>query len=383
MRVLIVGAGVAGLTLAARLAQQDREIVLVERAAEPQEGYAIGLYPFGSCVLHGIGAHDDFMAAGHPVGTYALADGAGRPLQTMDMKVLTEGIGPMVMLGRAELIDVLGRAAGVPVHRGTTPTALAQDGEGVEVTFDDGSHDRFDVVVACDGISSDTRARVFGPQPGFDTGWVLWTWWGDADRFDPAVVREHWGRGWFFGAYPAPGRVMCAAGGPAATFLAPTDHGAAQDGAAVAALLRTRIRPLVDTDPAVATAVDEIDRAYAWPMRDVRSQRWSHDRVVLCGDAAVAFLPTAGVGASNALRAAAALADELSRADASAVPLALELYERRCRSVVERNQTESRRLARLMFVRSKPIGWARDQLARRYKPERVLDQIIASAHQPF
>ena len=363
MRVLIVGAGVAGLTLAARLAQQNREPIVVERATDVEQGYAIGLYPLGSCVLHGIHAYDEFVAAGQIVETYELADGAGRRLQTMDMKVLTDDVGPMVMLGRAELLGLLERAAGVPVRRAMTVTELHQDPDGVDVTFADGTVDRFDLVVAADGINSAIRERVFGPQPGFDTGWVLWTWWADADRFDPVIVREFWGRGWFFGAYPSPGQTMCAAGGAAADFTTSAADRDGGNGADVAALLRDRIQPLAGNDPSIAGAIDDLDRAYAWPIRDVRSSRWFDGRVALCGDAAAAFLPTAGVGASNALRGAAALADELSRADASSIPLALELYEKRCRNVVERNQTDSRRLARLMFVRNELVGWARDQLA--------------------
>lgn len=383
MRVLVVGAGVAGLTLAARLARQGREPVVVERAADTDRGYAIGLYPLGSCVLHGIGAYDEFVAAGQIVETYELADGAGRPLQTMDLKVLTEGIGPMVMLGRSDLLALLERACGVPVRRGTTVSGVAHDPDGVDVTFDDGTRDRFDLLVACDGIASATRERIFGPQPGFDAGWVLWTWWAESHRVDAATFREYWGHGWFFGVYPSPGQVMCAAGGPASRFAAPVTDGTAGDGTALAALLRARVQPLTSIDVSIAAAIDDLESAYAWPMRDVRSRRWSDGRVVLCGDAAVAFLPTAGVGASNALRVAAALGDELSRSDASSIPLALELYEKRCRTVVERNQTDSRRLARLMFVDSRPIGFVRDQLARRYKPERVLSQIIGSVHRPF
>ncbi len=95
------------------------------------------------------------------------------------------------------------------------------------------------------------------------------------------------------------------------------------------------------------------------------------------------FLPTAGVGASNAMRAAAALADELSRADSGTSPLALELYEKRCRSVVEDNQSESRRLARAMFVSRSPLVWVRDQFARHYPAERMLASIIKTAREPF
>ncbi len=176
---------------------------------------------------------------------------------------------------------------------------------------------------------------------------------------------------------------MCAAGGPAADFAARPSGAGVDTGAAVAARLRERVQPLARVNRSVAGAIDDLADAYVWPMRDVRSRRWADGRVALCGDAAVVFLPTAGVGASNALRGAAALADELSRADASTVSLALELYEKRCRRIVERNQTDSRRLARVMFVRNTAVGWARDQVARRYKPEKVLGQIIASMHQPF
>jgi 2-polyprenyl-6-methoxyphenol hydroxylase-like FAD-dependent oxidoreductase len=382
VRVLIVGAGVAGLALAGRLAQQGRDVLVVERDTDRSGGYAIGLYPLGSCVLHGLGLYDDFLGAGQVVGTYRMADGAGRPMQTIDMQVLTDGVGPMVMIDRAELLALLERAATVTIRRGTTVASLQQDAHGVDVTFDDGRQARFDLVVGCDGIGSATRERIMGPQPGFDAGWLLWTWWADAARFEVDAVREHWGRGWFFGAYPSPGHVMCAAGGPA-SWGDPTEQGAAGAAAEVAALLRARLRPLVDRDPAVAGAVDDLDLAHRWPMRDVRSARWCEGRVVLCGDSAVAFLPTAGVGASNALRAAAALADELSRADAASVPLALELYEQRCRRVIERNQTDSRRLARALFVGNPALGWVRDQVARRTSPERALGQIIASVHQPF
>ena len=118
-------------------------------------------------------------------------------------------------------------------------------------------------------------------------------------------------------------------------------------------------------------------------MRDVRAERWISGRVALCGDAAVGFLPTAGAGASEAIRAATVLADELSRADASSVVQALTAYEQRCRTAVERNQHDSRRLARAMFVDRPALVWARDQLARRYPAGRALAQVVASMRQPL
>ena len=228
-------------------------------------------------------------------------------------------------------------------------------------------------MVACDGIESSTRELVFGPAKGYDSGWIFWTWWADAARFEPTVAREWWGAGYVFGAYPAPGQVMCGAGGP-------RDDLSGRD---VRSMVTHHLAELIDHTPVVGAAIEDVDTAYSWAMRDVRANRWVDRRVVLCGDAAVGFMPTAGVGASNAMRAAAGLADELSRANGSSVPLALELYEKRCRSVIERSQTDSRRLARVMFVGPAHLVRARDQLASRIPAKRALSEIVNSAHQPF
>ncbi len=376
MRALIVGAGVAGLTLAARLRQQGRFATVVERASDEQDGYAIGLYPLGSCVLHGLGCYDEFVAQGLVLERYELADHLGQPLQTADMERLSGEVGPWVMTSRRALVELLTRACeGVDIRRGVAPSSLRQAADHVEVTFSDNTAETFDVVLACDGMGSPTRDLVFGPQPNFDAGWVLSTWWTAPDRFPDPVAKEWWGHAWFFGVYPAPGAVMCAAG-------APTDVMNAA-GTGDTSLLLRRLLGSLATDPAIAAALVDATTTYPWAMRDVRARKWVNRRIALCGDAATGFLPTAGVGASNAMRAASALSDELSRADAATVPLALELYEKRCRKAIERNQTESRRLARVMFLRSRALWWTRDQVARRYPAERMLSQIIESTRVPF
>ncbi len=375
MRVLIVGAGVAGLTLASLLEQRGIHPVVVERAPSPEGGYAIGLYPLGSCVLHGLGTYDEFVERGLIVDRYELADHRGRILQSLDMSVLTAEIGPMVMIDRTGLLELLGSTCiDSDIRRGRSVASLDDRGDQVDVEFDDGTGGHFDVVVACDGINSATRRTLLGPQPTFDTGWVLHTWWSEAPGLDRGVVGEWWGRGWFFGVYPAPERVMCAAGGPDAIWGSLDDP---------RGRLRDELAGLVRAVPAVGPAIEDASSTYRWPMSDVRSKRWVQGRVALCGDAAAGFLPTAGVGASNAMRAAAGLADELSRAHAQTVPLALDVYEKRCRRTIEANQTESRRLARIMFLDRARFGWLRDQAARWYPAEKMLSQIIDSVRTPF
>jgi 2-polyprenyl-6-methoxyphenol hydroxylase-like FAD-dependent oxidoreductase len=105
-------------------------------------------------------------------------------------------------------------------------------------------------------------------------------------------------------------------------------------------------------------------------------------RAVLCGDAGTAFLPTAGVGASVALRCAAALGDELSRADARLVPLAIELYEKRTAKTARANQRDSRRLARAMFVENGAASWGRERLIRHTPARAMIGSILAAMRQP-
>jgi 2-polyprenyl-6-methoxyphenol hydroxylase-like FAD-dependent oxidoreductase len=372
--VLVIGAGIAGLTLAGRLCQQGRPPVIVERSVSAESGYAIGLYPLGSCVLHGLGTYDELAGRAVALERYELTSAAGRVLQSFDMTVLTAAAGSLLMVTRTELLGVLESSCErAEMRRGVMVRSLSQAPGGVTVTFDDDSAEEFDAVVGCDGMHSRTRDLIFGRAAGFESGWLLWTWWAGSGPFDPNVAREWCGPGSFFGVYPVPGQVMCAAGGPAR----------AVSGGDVRSLLRRQLGALCHREPAVAAAIDELDEPHAWAMADRRSRGWFEHRVALCGDSAVTFLPTAGVGASAAMRSAAGLADELSRSHAAAVPVAFGRYERRCRNWAERAQSESRRLARAMFVRHPAIAMLRDQVVHRYPAKLALRSIIAGVHQPF
>lgn len=378
MRVLIVGGGVAGLALAAMLARQGREPVVAEKADTYRDsGYGISLYPFGSAVLHGIGAYPGFAAASTELKTYEIADRHGGVIRSIDFAFLMADYGPTYLTARSTLIGLLRAAGGerVNLRMGTTVSALREAGSQVEALLNDGSTGRFDLVVGCGGINSPTRELLFGHQPGMDTGWVGWTWWGPPGIFPPETVRELWLPGALFGAYPTPGRAMYFVAVPSAT--APAD-GLSQTG--VTARLRAALGEAAAI-PEINAALDEAGHLWPWRLRDVRSRQLRKGRVVLCGDAGTAFLPTAGVGASAALRSAAALADELSRADARRVPLALDHYLERTTRQVRAHQRDSRRLARAMLLQSNALCQGRD-VATRHMPIRLMTgSVLAAMHE--
>jgi 2-polyprenyl-6-methoxyphenol hydroxylase-like FAD-dependent oxidoreductase len=382
VRVLIVGGGVAGLTLAAKLEQQGRTPVVVEEADEfGRVGYSLGLYPLGSTVLHGLGKYDELIERGCPARTYQIFDGHGELLQDVDLTSFTDEIGPMVLISRADLIDILANAAAdADLRMGVTVTSLAQDdGRHVDVDLSDGSREQFDLVIGCDGMRSSVREKfVGGDHDIFDSGWVLWTWWADLDDWPRDVDREYWGNGKGMFVYPTPTQVMVCAGMHTSHLTAdPADVPAAR------AFLAEAFEPLATADPLIAEGIAQADDLFPWPMSDVRAAHWSKGRVGLCGDAAVGFMPTAGAGANSAMHSASSLADELSRVSGEIAPLALELFEKRCRGIVEKNQKDSRRLAKLIFVDGKVKTWGRDEIMKHYPMSKMIGEIVDAMHNPW
>jgi FAD-dependent urate hydroxylase len=134
MRVLIVGAGIAGLTLSAPLRQKGIRARLVDRAADfNTAGYMLALFPMGNRVLHGL---DAFLDASEPMQTCC----RGLPL----LQILRDA------------------AADVPLDMGVHVTRLAEHGDEVEVFAEPRSLGRFDLVIGADGIHSAVRRHVAG-----------------------------------------------------------------------------------------------------------------------------------------------------------------------------------------------------------------------------
>ncbi len=379
MRILIVGAGIAGLTLAALLRQRGLRPQIVDRASDfSYQGYMLALYPLGNRVLHGLGAFDAFVGRSEPMDTYTLCNGHGERVQTFDLAKVIGRFGVIRQLSRADLLDVLRQAApDLPLRMGTAVTDIVEHGDDVEVMAGTTSLGRFDLVVGADGIHSQVRRHVAGDVAMKETGWGGWVWWAPANAAPHEAVTEYWGASRFVGVYPIRDRIGVIAAGP-------TDeigHEALGGNGAKLAELFDAYKGVARAPFAAMPADDR--EMFFWKLDDCRSPHWAKGRVVLMGDSACAFLPTAGVGASMAMESAAVLADELGRTDAKGLDLALHLYEMRRRKRAEAAQTASRRIAGLMFVKSLPVAWGRDQLLRFYSIEAFAGEIEKSLREPI
>lgn len=379
MRILIVGGGIAGLTLAGLLYRRGVEPVVVEKRENYDDaGYFLSLWPLGSRVLWGLGLYEQYRALGTYMPHYHIRDFSGRLIRRYALGELFREYGDLLLVTRAQLLAVLRSSlSGLPLRMGQEVTAIAEHAAGVEVSFGDGRQESFDLVVGADGLHSQVRRLVFGEIPLTHTGWGGWMWWADGLEGEwPAT--EYWGARRYAGFARVGARVGAVVGMP----IEPDFRRDKVDPAVeISRRLGDELPPALEQLAATAKTASTVTFLR---LSDVKMPRWHRGRVVLVGDAGAGFLPTAGVGASMAMESAAVLNDELQRVDSPRIPHALALYEQRRRKRIDAIQAESRQLARLMFTQSEWLAMGSRLLLRYYaRPQQLLQQISRQMHQPI
>lgn len=167
--VLISGASVAGPALAHWLTRYGCGVTVVERApALRTGGQAVDFKgETHRTVLERMGILDDIRT--HATG--------GRDVAIVDADGRTRAVIPGTFTGgdieirRGDLSRLLyERTAGSCEYLfGDSVTALAETAGGVDVTFQNAAPRTFDLVVGADGIHSNVRRLVFGPEKDFVT----------------------------------------------------------------------------------------------------------------------------------------------------------------------------------------------------------------------
>jgi 2-polyprenyl-6-methoxyphenol hydroxylase-like FAD-dependent oxidoreductase len=99
-------------------------------------------------------------------------------------------------------------------------------------------------------------------------------------------------------------------------------------------------------NPAPAGGDGQADDFYFGSTCQIRLDRWSHGRVALLGDAGYRAAPTSGMGTSQALIAARALARHLIAANDHQA--AFRAYEQELRPYVDENQEKGRQAAQTL-----------------------------------
>ncbi|WP_354642776.1 FAD-dependent monooxygenase [Kitasatospora camelliae] len=348
---VVIGAGVGGLAAGAALHRLGYRVEVHERAASLDPvGSGISVAPNALRALDVLGLGDPVRARAEAMGEGGLWHPSGRRLAVTDTEGVRRAFGdPMVVLHRAELVDVLAAALPPGAVRTSSAVRLVDPGEPGRLARLAGADGEFeaDLVVAADGLRSAARSLLFPDHPGPRySGFTTWRTVIPATG-RPVPAGETWGRGALTGAIPlADHRVYLYAAA-----LAPAG-GRAADGDERAELLRR----FGDWFEPLATLFRSAEAG-----RVLRHDVWELDRplpafhrgrTVLLGDAAHAMTPFQGQGACQAIEDAVVLAHSLATVPDR--PGALAAYSAARLPRTTAVATRSRRVARLVALRGGP-----------------------------
>src|SRR5215831_12118006 len=165
-RILIVGGGIAGLTLNRALGDGPYHVELIERdAGTGRHGAGIAVQPNAMRVLQSLGASDAVERAGSIISRLGYRDQDGAMLCEIDLDELWSGVGSFVGITRTALHDAL-LWRSERCRFGTVVTSVRERGGQVSVSLGDGTSADYDLVVGADGINSDVRgAAVDASEP--------------------------------------------------------------------------------------------------------------------------------------------------------------------------------------------------------------------------
>lgn len=345
MRVIICGAGIAGLSLGWWLAHSGWEVLIVELCPGLRSaGYMIDFFGSGYDAAELMGLLPRLEEIRYPVRKLAYVDRAGRPSSSVEYDVFRRiERGRLMSFMRGDLERVLFEALpkSVEVRFNLTLQEIADEGQGVRATLSNGGRESADLLVGADGVHSRVRELLFGNEQqflrylGFHTAAYVF----EDQRISAELDHD-------FVNLTVPGRnvgIYPIGEDRIGSFFVHRASSPALPDSACAELRRT-YGDLGWMVPNALAHCDDCPNVYYDRVAQVEMERWSRGRVTMIGDACCAVSLLAGQGASIALAAGYALADELQHA--RAVEEALVRYETRLKPVVARQQRFGRRTAK-------------------------------------
>ena len=178
LNVIVIGAGMGGLTTGIALQQAGYTVELYDRVRELRPaGAAISLWSNGVKVLNHLGLSQEIASIGGQMDRMAYYSHTGEKLNDFSLLPLMEQVGQRPYpVARTDLQQMLLQAFGAEnVRLGVKCIGVEQDAASVTAHFEDGSSATGDVLVAADGTHSLLRPYVLGqPCDRRYVGYVNW-----------------------------------------------------------------------------------------------------------------------------------------------------------------------------------------------------------------
>ncbi len=336
MRILVIGGGIGGLTSAIALRQKGCVVDVIERDPD-WSVYGVGIIQQSNVIraMAELGVLDDYLDAGCPFDRIDVYIPTGQKVASVPTPRLTEGYPANLGIGRPALHKMLGdrtKSSGANVRLGVTATEWHDDGEGVAVTFSDGSNDRYDLVIGADGLYSQVRETVMpdAPKPRF-VGQGVW-------RYNLPLSGEAGSMSVFEG--PTGLGLVPTSPTQMYMFVTTPEPGCPRyPREGIANVMRDKLRGVPAPQiQELASQITDDDGVVYKPLEVLFVEGpWHRGRVVLIGDAVHATTPHLGQGAGMAVEDSLVLADELAKGgliEAALTKFRDRRFER-CRYIVE------------------------------------------------
>ena len=174
LRILVVGAGVGGISVARGLLRDGHDVTVFDRRPDVKPGGgAVTIWSNGATVLEQLGV--DMDGAGELLSTLRVMTSTGRPVATLDLDAIVNRLGaPVRMVPRRVLLERL--LEGFPAERiwcNARAVGVVGTQDGVRLEFEDGSWTEGDLLIGADGLHSMVRDIVGAPSAE-PTGWCSW-----------------------------------------------------------------------------------------------------------------------------------------------------------------------------------------------------------------
>lgn len=325
-KVLIVGGGIGGMSVAIQLRKQGVQVDLVEQDKDWQV-YGAGITLSGPTLraLNEVGVIDEIMRQGYCTDGCSLALANGQVIGEIPTPRIA---GPEVPGGGGIMRPVLARIlsqatleAGVNVRLGTTFSAIAQEQDKVHVEFIDGVSASYDLVIGADGLHSKVRQAIFpdAPKPSF-TGQGAWR---AVVPRPPELVRPIM----FMGHHTKAGVNPVSQDEMYLFFLDKRADNRFIEPEQWAGILADELAEFSGLIAEIRDGISAQSRIIYRPLESILLPApWHVGRVVLLGDAIHATTPHLASGAGIAVEDALVLAEELFRHGGNDVSQALERY---------------------------------------------------------
>lgn len=311
MKIIIIGGGIAGLTLAGFLQKQGIDFVINERNAQlPTRGNSFLMHAEGYAVIEALSGKQIADYLGEEISTFKLYRPSGE-------QVLESAIEPWRCMRRIDLItylhELIKDKSKIHYNR-CFSRFIYENGKVIAVEFTNGEIEYGDIFVGADGGNSQVREAIFGKTPftAVEVKEIL------GNVKDPSIIKQHEGiftkfqsseEGLSFGFIPTHHDELVW------YIQFNTQKNDIANGSTEA--LADFTRGLMKHFPPVVQEIlskNDFSQSYVWQTKDFDPMDSFHkDNVVLIGDAAHLALPFTSAGTTNALIDAKVLADQLEK----------------------------------------------------------------------